>query len=416
MAALILTLAQNIQPGRSFVMSVLKVGAKEYYTNIASAVSAAKSGDTIEIDAGHYKTHDILLTKSLTIEAAGNGPVVLQQSRPLAKGMLIAGSNTAAPNITIEGLTFTGATSPSKNGTGIRYQSGNLTLINDTFSNSQDGLLATPFVANTGTIIVQGSTFDHNGMANGLGHNIYIGDIANFVMTNSVSEDAVVGHEVKSRAFNNTIENNLIKDGPTGTSSYDIDIPNGGNALIQGNTIEQGPKSQNPWMIAYGEEGKLHPGSLTVTDNLILNDRSGGRGIWNRTATPASIINNDIFGLSSSTLLKGPDSQSGNVMLSVEPALGSSPGGSSSMSFITSPSSSSSSVGTSTSRTSLGSSLTQSSASVSAVAAGAVGPSDFLTNHGNLQPVPAASIASSAGSGLYLDPMGPSQMILAHGS
>ena len=83
-----------------------------------------RSGDTINIDAGTYKAQDILLTKNLTIEAAGNGPVVLEQSSPLAKGMLIAGSNVYAPNITIQGLTFTGATSPSQNGTGIRYQSG----------------------------------------------------------------------------------------------------------------------------------------------------------------------------------------------------------------------------------------------------------------------------------------------------
>ena len=106
--------------------------------------------------------------------------------------------------------------------------------------------MATPFVANTGTIVVQGSAFDHNGIATRLGHNLYIGDVAQFTMTNSVSEDAMVGHEVKSRAFNNDIENNLIKDGPTGTSSYDIDIPNGGNALIQGNTIKRARKAKTP--------------------------------------------------------------------------------------------------------------------------------------------------------------------------
>ena len=105
-------------------MAILNVGAKEPYTTIASAVSAASSGDTILIDAGIYKTKDILLTKSLTIEAAGNGPVVLHASGPVAKGMLIAGSTSTAPNITIEGLTFTGAKSPSQNGAGIRYQNG----------------------------------------------------------------------------------------------------------------------------------------------------------------------------------------------------------------------------------------------------------------------------------------------------
>ncbi len=395
-------------------MAILNVGAKEPYTTIASAVSAASSGDTILIDAGTYKAQDILLTKNLTIEAAGNGPVVLQESRPLAKGMLIAGSSSTAPNITIEGVTFTGARSPSQNGTGIRYQSGNLTLTNDTFSNSQDGILATPFVANTGTIVVQGSTFDHNGIATRLGHNLYIGDVAQFTMTNSVSEDAMVGHEVKSRAFNNDIENNLIKDGPTGTSSYDIDIPNGGNALIQGNTIEQGPKSQNPWMIAYGEEGKLHPGSLTVTDNLILNDRHGGKGIWNDTSTAASITGNDIYGLSSSALLKGPGAFSGDVTLSSEPALGSRPS-SSGMSFITGSSSSSSSQAPSESDVT--STVANSSDDpTGSVLAAAVGPSDFVTDDGSVMILQGASVNPSAGSGPYFDPTHQSQVILAHGS
>ena len=396
-------------------MSILNVGATERYTSIASAVSAASSGDTINIDAGTYKAQDILLTKNLTIEAAGNGPVVLEQSSPLAKGMLIAGSNVYAPNITIQGLTFTGATSPSQNGTGIRYQSGNLTLNNDTFSNSQDGILATPFVNNTGTIIVQGSTFDHNGISTGLGHNLYIGHVAQFTMTNSVSEDAVVGHEVKSRAFNNTIEDNLIKDGATGTSSYDIDIPNGGNALIQGNTIEQGPKSENPWMIAYGEEGSLQPGSLTVTDNVIMNDLSGGKGVWNDTSTAASITGNDIFGLSSSALLKGPGSVSGNTMLTSEPALGSSPGGSSGMSFITG-SSSSSSSSTPNGSAGVSSVADSSDDATDSVMAGSVGPSDFVTDDGDLMILQGASVDPSSGSGLYFDPTDQSQTIVAYGS
>ena len=67
---------------------------------------------------GTYEAQDILLTKNLTIKAAGKGPVALQEARPLAKGMLIAGSTSTAPNITIEGVTFTGARSPSQNGTG----------------------------------------------------------------------------------------------------------------------------------------------------------------------------------------------------------------------------------------------------------------------------------------------------------
>ena len=98
-------------------------------------------------------------------------------------------------------------------------------------------------------------------------HNMYIGDIASFSLTNSFSHDTNVGNEVKSRAESNIITSNTILDNNS-SSSYDIDLPNGGNAVISGNTIQQGMNSQNPNIIAYGEEGNLHAGtSLSVTGN-----------------------------------------------------------------------------------------------------------------------------------------------------
>ena len=98
-------------------------------------------------------------------------------------------------------------------------------------------------------------------------------------------------------------------------------------------------------MIAYGEEGKLHTGSLTVTNNLIMNDLRNGKGVRNDTATAATVSDNQIYGLSSSALLSGPGSVSGNIMLSSEPALGSRPG-SSGLSFVGGSTSLSSSLGT----------------------------------------------------------------------
>lgn len=397
-------------------MTILNVGATESYKTISSAVTAAHSGDTIRIDAGNYSAHDVMLNKDLTITAAGNGPVVISQGGALQKGMFISGSSSTTPNITVQGLTFQNATDPSGNGTGIRYQSGNLTLIGDTFRNSQDGILATPFKQNTGTIIVQGSTFDHNGMSTGLGHNLYIDGVADFVMTNSVSENAVVGHELKSRAFNNDIENNLIMDGPTGTSSYSIDIPNGGNTIIQGNTIEQGPKSQNPMMIAYGEEGNLHPGSLTVTGNVLLNDLSRGKGIWNHTSTPATVSDNQTWGLTSSTLLTGPGSLVDNIALALEPLLGSSPGSSSS----TGPSSKGMSFvgGSIPGQISASASVADPLGSSGSGATGSpqtsgVASSDFVTDEGTLTILQGPTLDPSAAPGLYVDPTNNSQVLMA---
>ena len=305
-------------------MATLTVGAGKAYTTIGAAVAAAQAGDTIMINAGTYTAQDLALTKNLTIESAGNGAVVVTDSGYVTKGLFIAGTSGNTPDITIEGLTFKAAKATAGNGgngAGIRYQNGNLTLINDTFMNNQEGILATPFTADTGTIIVQGSTFNHNGAANGQEHNIYIGHIADFSINDSLVENAVVGHEIKTRAFNSEITNNVIMDGPTGTSSYAIDVPNGGNAIIQGNTIEQGPKSENPWTIAYGEEGALQPGSLTVAGNVILNDLSGGDGIWNDTSISAMITGNETYGLTSAKFLKGPATVMNDTTLAVEPKL-----------------------------------------------------------------------------------------------
>ena len=52
----------------------------------------------------------------------------------------------------------------------------------------------------------------------------------------------------------NVITNNRVFDND-GIGVYSIDLPNGGTATITGNVIQQGPNSQNPAIIAYGEEG-----------------------------------------------------------------------------------------------------------------------------------------------------------------
>ena len=50
-----------------------------------------------------------------------------------------------------------------------------------------------------------------------------------------------------------------------------------GNATIQNNVIEQGPNTQNPYIIAYGEEGQSNPGTtVSIADNTIVNDDPGG--------------------------------------------------------------------------------------------------------------------------------------------
>jgi hypothetical protein len=296
-------------------MSVLTVGVGKEFQTIQSAVAASKAGDTIEVEAGTYTVADLNITHDLTIEASGNGPVnvvapgTIAYGGNVSKGLFVVGSDTTAPNVTIEGLSFSGAKSAQSNGAGVRYQSGNLTLVDDSFSNNQDGLAAWPFVQNTGTVIVQGCTFNHNGAGDGQSHNLYIGEINTFIMENSVSENANVGHEVKDRAFNSIIENNLITDTATGNASYSIDLPDGGNALIQGNTIVKGPDASTSTVIHIGGGEQQNGGTTTISNNVIVDNfvhPAAVDVVWNNTNDPNVVFSgNSILGSPVGTLIAG---------------------------------------------------------------------------------------------------------------
>ena len=75
------------------------------------------------------------------------------------------------------------------------------------FINNQDGLLAAPDPS--GSITVNGCVFRHNGSGTGLTHNIYVNDVRTLTFENSRFLDALLGHEIKSRAENTIIKNNL---------------------------------------------------------------------------------------------------------------------------------------------------------------------------------------------------------------
>ena len=168
-----------------------------------------------------------------------------------------------------------------------------------------------------GSISIDHSEFAHNGDGSGSTHNIYVGAIASFSLTNSYIHDAVVGHEVKSRAASNNITGNRIFDN-NGSASYSIDLPNGGNATISGNQIEQGAFTQNPAIFAWGEEGNTNGGMMFITGNTVVNDDPGGYGVL---GGPASFTNNQDWNLAN----LGNVVASGNMDLASRPVLDTAP-------------------------------------------------------------------------------------------
>jgi hypothetical protein len=295
-------------------LSILTVGPTGQFKTLASAVAASHDGDVLQVQAGTYTNDFTNITTKITIEGVG-GMVNLVATVPPPNGKAIMVTNT---DVTLKDIAFSGAAVASGNGAGIRFQGGNLTIVDCYFHNNQEGLLAGAYP--TGNITITNSEFAYNGTGTGYTHNLYVGDINTLTITGSYFHNAVVGHEIKSLAQNTIIENNRIADGPTGTASYAIDLPAGGKVVIANNIIEKGPHAQNPSFIHMGSSA--YPGSsLLISNNVFVNDlnRSSVTLLYNQTAVTADITNNQIYHVPH--IASGPATASGTVVLTTEPTI-----------------------------------------------------------------------------------------------
>ena len=299
-------------------MSTLTVGPGQQYASIASAVQAAASGDTIDVSAGTYNDDFLSIEQSLTLQAVG-GEVKMTEdtSPPDGKAMITEGQ--PGISVAINGFDISGVTVGDGNGAAIRYEGGNLSLSNDYFHDNQEGLLGAPDP--NGSITIDNSEFASNGDGSGSTHNIYVGAINSFSITDSYVHDANVGHEIKSRAANNTITGNRIFDN-SASASYSIDLPNGGNANIGNNTIEQGPNTQIRSSSPMARRANPTP-APTCRSPAIPSSMTTLRGasILNPTGTSTSFTDNSVYGLTGSQLSTGPLDKSGTVFLASRPSL-----------------------------------------------------------------------------------------------
>jgi hypothetical protein len=258
--------------------AIIKVGPNRALQLPSHAAAVVQHGDIVEIDAGVYpRDAAVWRADNLTIKGV-EGIARLPSGGVSVEGKaiwVIKGSG-----VTVENIEFMDSSVASHNGAGIRAEGLELKISNCIFRNNENGILAGD--NKRGSVTIEQSVFDNNGYGDGYSHNIYIGALRLFILKNSVIRGARIGHQVKSRAAENIIENNLIEDGLNGRSSYLIDLPSGGRALVVGNKLHQGLHAENSTMLAYGAEQMLHQiNEVRLIDNIFINENPEGcRAVW----------------------------------------------------------------------------------------------------------------------------------------
>ena len=272
---------------------VLEVGSGQAYPKPSAAAAAAGPGDTIHIANGEYYDCMTLRAPNVTVEGSGPG-TVLTDSVCGGKALIIA----SADNITVRNLTLTRARVPDGNGAGIRAEGGNLTVDHVSFINNQDGILAAPMP--NSTITVRDSVFDRNGIClAACAHGIYVGPLALLHVERTRFIGTKQGHHIKSRAARTEVVDCDIEDGPEGTASYLIELPNGGALLARGNTLEKGPNAENHTAaIVIGSEGVNQPTrDVVIENNTFRNDGDYNTFLLNNvSAADAQLRGNKVSG------------------------------------------------------------------------------------------------------------------------
>lgn len=257
---------------------LLRVGPRQALATIAAAAAIARDGDTIEIEAGDY-LGDVAVWKQdrLTLRGVlgknGERPRLIASGASAEKKAIWVMRGGA---ITVENIEFSGARVPDKNGAGIRFEKGRLTVRNCRFLDNENGILTGGGEAE---LDIENSEFGHNGHGDGYSHSLYVGALRRLRVSGSYFHHANVGHLLKSRAAENHILYNRLSDEAGGRASYELEFPDGGVAYVIGNIIEQSATTENATLVSFGAEGYKWPqNELYLINNTLIDNRpSGGR-------------------------------------------------------------------------------------------------------------------------------------------
>ena len=236
------------------------------FQRLQDAVSAIGDSDgTISIAPGTYRDCAVQTAGRIAYTAQAPGRVIFDGISCEGKGGLVLRGRAAH----VQGIIFQNFRVPDRNGSGIRLEKGDLTVVNSVFRNSEQGILTNNDRA--ATITVDRSSFSGlGGCPDGMcSHSIYVNDNARLIVMRSRFERGTGGHYVKSRAARADISDNSFDDTQGFETNYMIDLPAGATGTIAHNEFVQGRSKENySAFIAVGAETITNPSAgLSVTGN-----------------------------------------------------------------------------------------------------------------------------------------------------
>jgi hypothetical protein len=237
------------------------------YDKLQAAVDAIGDGKgTIAIVPGRYAQCAVQQGGDVAYLATKPGSVVFDGVPCEGKAALVLRGRSAE----VSGLIFQGIRVPDFNGAGIRLESGDLTVAQSWFRDSQQGILTNDDP--DGMLAVDQSTFTRLGTCEGAGgcaHSIYTGEYGQVRVTRSRFEEGRGGHYLKSRATRVDVASCSFDDSAGKGTNYMIDLPDGATGQISNNWFVQGRDKENySAFIAVAAEHKDHSSAgLTVVGN-----------------------------------------------------------------------------------------------------------------------------------------------------
>ena len=230
------------------------------------------NGGTVDLPAGTY--YDTAETTLDTVVIGHDTTLSCEGIRATNdKGLF----NATAGSLTLRDLKLTGCSVPDGNGCCCKPEAGTtLTIDGCEVYGNQMGVLT----AYADKLSVINSYFHDSGNNDGMSHEIYSQANELEVIQSRIFAGPEATHAVKSRSLETRITGSHLLGSNGGSGGSVVNVPDGGNLLIEDTTIENQPNAQNNYGLTYCTESTSKGVGTVTLRRVTVAAHSGSCGFY----------------------------------------------------------------------------------------------------------------------------------------